>query len=168
MIIFSRRSNSTIKDTFMAKQRMIIYQKANANRYQEFLNLLLEHMADYNETLMEQMGMSIEEFRDLLKTVGQVYSINCEQEVAGYYWVEQKGMEIHLHGIIVKDKYQRAGIGTMTLKMLEEEYKGRMEYIELCVHQANKGAIRLYEQLGYQTIAMKEDPGFYIMRNNLQ
>jgi len=49
---------------------MITYERATESQYQEFLNLMLEQMADYLKTLMQLMGMSIEEFSLLLKTVG--------------------------------------------------------------------------------------------------
>ena len=143
---------------------MEVYKKATETQYEEFLNLMLEHMADYIETLMERMGMTIEEFRYLLKTVGQVYSINHEQEVAGFCWVEERGDEIHLHGIVLKENYQVQGIGTRTLNAVAEKYQGEKAFIELGVHQGNTGAIKLYEKLEYQIAEIKEDLGFYIMR----
>ena len=110
---------------------MIIYKRATESQYAEFLNLMLEHMADYIETLMELMGMSIEEFNHLLNTVGQVYSINYHREVAGYYWVEERGRELHLHGIILKEQYQGKGIGTQTLQKMEAEFGSDKAFIEL-------------------------------------
>jgi len=146
---------------------MITYKRATESQHDEFLNLMLEHMSDYIETLMELMGMSIEEFNHLLKTVGQVYSIHRNQEVAGYYWVEERGQELHLHGIIIKEKHQGEGIGTQTLKKLEEEYGSDKETMELGVHRTNEVAIKLYEKLGYRKAATKENLGFYIMRKTL-
>jgi ribosomal protein S18 acetylase RimI-like enzyme len=146
---------------------METYEKAAAAQYEEFLNLMLEHMADYIEILMERMGMSIEEFRHLLKTVGQVYSISVDQDVAGFYWVEERGDEIHLHGIVLKENHQGKGIGTRTLNKIAEKYQGEKAFIELGVHQDNKGAMKLYEKLGYQIADLKGDLGFYILRKNL-
>jgi ribosomal protein S18 acetylase RimI-like enzyme len=147
---------------------METYKKAATTQYDEFFNLMLAHMADYIEILMERMGLSVGEFRHLLNTVGQVYSINNDQGVAGFYWIEQRGEEIHLHGIVIKENYQGQGIGSRTLKSLAEKYQGKKAFIELGVHRDNKGAIKLYEQLGYQIATVKEDLGFYIMRKNLR
>jgi ribosomal protein S18 acetylase RimI-like enzyme len=120
------------------------------------------------EILMEHMGMSIEEFRNLFKTVGQVYSINSLQGAAGYYWVEERGDEIHLHGIVLKPNRQGRGTGTRTLKRLAEKYQGEKAFIEPGVHRRNKGAIKLYEKLGYQTVAVRDNLDFNVMRKNLQ
>jgi ribosomal protein S18 acetylase RimI-like enzyme len=147
---------------------MITYKQATESQYEDFLNLMLEQMADYIEILMQLMGMSIEEFRHLLKTVGQVYSINRNDNITGFYWIEGRGEELHLHGLIIKEKHQGEGIGTQTLKMLEEEYESDKEYIELGVHQTNERAINLYQKLGYRIVATKEDLGFHIMRKTLQ
>jgi ribosomal protein S18 acetylase RimI-like enzyme len=147
---------------------METYKKATTTQYEEFFNLMLEHMADYIEILMERMGMSIEEFHNLLKTLGQVYSINSLQGAAGYYWVEERGDEIHLHGIVLKETHQGQGTGTRTLIRLAEKYLDEKAFIELGVHRGNKRAIKLYEKLGYQTVAVKEDLDFNIMRKNLQ
>jgi ribosomal protein S18 acetylase RimI-like enzyme len=146
---------------------MITYERATENQYVEFLNLILDHMSDYIETLMELMGMRIEEFDHLLKTVGRVYSIRRDQIVKGFYRVEERGPELHLHGIILKEKYQGEGIGTQTLKKPEEEYGRKKEYIELGVHSTNVGAIKLYEKLDYRRLATKEDLGFHILRKRL-
>ena len=112
---------------------METYQFATAAQYDEFFSLMLEHMADYFETLMIQMGMSIDELRHLLQTVGGVYSINCEQGVAGFLWVEERGDEVHLHGIVLKENYQGQGIGTRALRELADKYRGEMAFIELGV-----------------------------------
>jgi ribosomal protein S18 acetylase RimI-like enzyme len=146
---------------------METYKKATPTQYEEFLNLMLEHMADYVETLMEQMDMSIEEFRHLLTTVGQVYRINSGQEVAGFYWVEERGEEIHLHGIVLKENHQGRRIGTRVLNEITKKYQGKKAFIELGVHQDNKRAIKYYEESGYQIAEVKEALGFYIMRKNL-
>jgi ribosomal protein S18 acetylase RimI-like enzyme len=146
---------------------MITYELATENQYEEFLKLMLDHMADYLETLMELMGMSIDEFDHLLRKVGQVYCVKYKGEVAGFYWVEERGREIHLHGIILKEEYQGKGIGTKIFEKLEKQYQNEKELIELGVHISNEGAIRLYEKLGYETEITKEELGFYIMRKHL-
>ena len=133
----------------MLERKMETYKIATATQYEEFFNLMLSHMTDYLETLMEQMGMSIEEFHIHFKTVGQVYSINGNQGVAGFYWVEERRDEIHLHGIVLKENHQGQGTGTRTMKRLAEKYQGEKTFIELGVHIGNKRAIKLYEKLVY-------------------
>jgi len=128
---------------------------------------MLDHMADYIDTTMELLGMSVNEFEHFMKTLGQVFSINWNNEVAGYYWIEERGQELHLHGIVLKEEYQRQGIGTSTLRMIEKQYKGQKDFIELGVHLSNKRALKLYQELGYKIETTKEDLKFHIMRKKL-
>ena len=62
---------------------------------------MLDHMADYLETLLTSMEMSIEQFSEILRSVGQVYSILEDDHVAGFYWIEERGRELHLHGLVL-------------------------------------------------------------------
>ena len=146
---------------------MIIFKPVTESQYTEFLNLMLDHMADYIDTTMELLGMSVNEFEHFMKTLGQVFSINWNNEVAGYYWIEERGQELHLHGIVLKEEYQRQGIGTSTLRMIEKQYKGQKDFIELGVHLSNKRALKLYQELGYKIETTKEDLKFHIMRKKL-
>ena len=147
---------------------MMTYEIATENQYGEFLNLMLEHMEEYLETLMKLMGLSINEFEHLLRTIGQVYCVKYHGEVAGFYWLEERGREIHLHGIILKEVYQGKGIGTRLFEQLEKKYQKEKQLIELGVHRSNEGAIRFYEKLGYIIEVTKEDLGFHIMRKYFQ
>jgi ribosomal protein S18 acetylase RimI-like enzyme len=146
---------------------MITYEPVTESQYTELLNLMLDHMTDYLETTMDLLGMSVNEFEQFMKTLGQVFSINCGNEVAGYYWIEERGQELHLHGIVLKEEYQRQGIGTSTLKILEKQYIGQKDFIELGVHFSNKSALKLYQGLGFEIETTKEDLKFHIMRKKL-
>ena len=147
---------------------MITYKPATGNQYQEYFQLMLDHMAAYIDTLMVRMDMTVEQFAERFRTVGQVYSIIVDDEdEAGFYWIEARGHELHLHGIIITEQFQGQGIGTATLNMLEEEHKDTKDYIELGVHQGNTGAIKLYQQLGYRIFKSIDELGFHIMRKSL-
>jgi len=63
--------------------------------------------------------------------VGRVYGIYEDARLAGFYWIEERGQELHLHGLILKEQFQSRGIGTQILHKLEIEYKERMAFIEL-------------------------------------
>ena len=147
---------------------MLTIELATEDQYKEFLSLMLEHMADYVDVLMQLMGMSIDEFDYLLRTVGKVYSVKYHGEIAGFYWIEERGREIHLHGIILKEAYQGKGIGTKILRKLEKQYRDEMELIELGVHSSNEDAIKFYEKLGFKVETTKEKLGFHIMRKHFQ
>jgi ribosomal protein S18 acetylase RimI-like enzyme len=135
--------------------------------HDEFLALMLENMADYLDVLVSKMGMTIDEFKNISRSVGRVFSINQEGNVAGYYWIEERGDELHLHGLILKASYQGKGIGSEVLKELERRYKDRVSVIELGVNQENDRAIHLYQRSGYREIKILDDLGFYIMQKRL-
>jgi ribosomal protein S18 acetylase RimI-like enzyme len=146
---------------------MITYQPATSAQYTEFLNLMFDHMADFVQITLNLLGISMDEFKSLVRTLGQVYSINQADKVAGYYWIEERAQELHLHGIVLKEEYQSKGIGSATIKMLEDQYKGQKDFIELGVHFSNKNALKLYRKLGFQIETTMEDLQFHIMRKQL-
>jgi len=146
---------------------MLIYRPATSGQYDEFFQLMLEEAADYLERTMELIQMTLEEVQHLFRTVGQVYGIYQEDALAGFYWIEERDTILHLHGLVVAGELQGKGIGTQVLTMLASTYSGRMQTIELGVHESNTGARRLYERLGYQTVRYIDDLGFYIMRRSL-
>ncbi len=146
---------------------MLSYKRATPEQYDEFMQLMQAEAADYLESTLSLMQMTLAEMQHLFQTVGQVHGIYQDGVVAGFYWIEARGRTLHLHGLILKQAFQRQGIGTAVLKQLEADYLGRVETIELGVHQANAGARALYEKLGYLSVKHLEALGFYIMQKPL-
>ncbi len=146
---------------------MLTYKPAIYEQYDEFWQLMLKEAADYLERTMELMQMTLEEAQHLFKTVGQVCGIYQEDALAGFYWIEERDTVLHLHGLVLASEFQGKGIGTQVLTMLASTYSGKMETIELGVHESNVGARRLYERLGYQVVEYMDDLGFYIMQRSL-
>jgi ribosomal protein S18 acetylase RimI-like enzyme len=113
------------------------------------------------------MQMTWDEYAQIFRTRGEVRAIYQDADLAGFYWVEERGDTLHLHGLILKAKFQGQGIGTSVLTMLAESYASKMNIIELGVYQANTGAIKLYEKMGYKIIRSLDDLHFYIMQKSL-
>lgn len=147
--------------------KMLTYKSAKPEQYDKFLQLLQAQASDYLEHTLELMEMGWEEFGHLFKTVGQVFGIYEDGHLAGFYWMEERGQELHLHGLILKEQFQNRRIGTQTLKRLEVEYWGKMAFIELGVHQSNEKARALYRRLGYRTVKVLNDLVFHIMQRQL-
>jgi len=146
---------------------MLTYKPATNEQYDEFLQLMLREAADYLARTMELMQMTIEQAQHLFRTTGQVYAIYQEDALVGFYWIEERGNIVHLHGLVLAGEFHGKGIGTQTLTMLAAKYSGKMEAIELGVHESNAKARGLYERLGYQTVRHLDDLGFYIMQRPL-
>lgn len=75
---------------------------------------------------------------------------------------------MHLHGLILKPEFQGQGIGTTVLTMLENQYAGKVDKIELGVYQKNSGAIKLYEKMGFTITKTLTDLPFHIMQKSLK
>ena len=84
--------------------------------------------------------------------------------LAGFYWIEERGKTLHLHGLILKAAFQGKGIGTAVIRMLVESYQGQVKAIELGVHQSNARAKKLYERLGFEVVKYRHDLGYFIMQ----
>lgn len=147
---------------------MPVYKPAEDDQYPELLQLMREDAADYLQQSLELMQYTWDQFARLFRTVGKVYSIYQDSRLAGFYWTEERERTLHLHGLILKSGFQGQGIGTAVICMLADTCRGRMDAIELGVHQSNERAKKLYERLGFEVIKFRKDMGYYIMQKPLE
>jgi ribosomal protein S18 acetylase RimI-like enzyme len=147
--------------------KVLTYAPVTAEQYDLFLQMMWDDGEDYWENTMRVMQMTWEEYSQIFRTRGEVQAIYREAVLAGFYWIEERGDTLHLHGLILKSEFQGQGIGTTVLNMLAERYSSKMDKIELGVYQTNSGAIRLYEKLGYQITRNLDELHFYIMQKPL-
>jgi ribosomal protein S18 acetylase RimI-like enzyme len=143
------------------------FQAASEEQADQFLELLRHEAAGYLERTMELMQLSVEQMRHLIQTVGRVYAISIEGQLAGFYWIEEREKILHLHGIALLSGFQGQGIGTRVLNWLAEQFSGRVEAIELGVHESNSRAKALYERLGFRTIRVIRELKFSVLRKDL-
>jgi ribosomal protein S18 acetylase RimI-like enzyme len=146
---------------------MIIYSPPSPEQYDEFLQMMWDDGQAYWENTMCIMQMTWEEYAQIFRTRGEVKAIYLDDNLTGFYWIEEREDNLHLHGLILKTIFQRQGIGTAVLTRLVEKYTGKLGKIELGVYQTNSGAIRLYEKMGFQITRSLDDLRFYIMQKPL-
>ena len=146
--------------------RKLRYEPAKGRDYDRFLRWTRDE-AGYLGPTLELMEMTWPEFETLFRTVGRVHGIYEGGQTAGFYWIEDRDAILHLHGLILRGSFRGRGIGTKTLKMLEDTYRGEMDAIELGVHQSNERALALYERLGYETVKVLDELRFYVMQKRL-
>lgn len=146
---------------------MITYERAKVEQYEEFMQLMWSHAADYLESTMRLMEMTYQQFNHLFRKVGQVYGVYEDGQCVGFYWIEERENVLYLHGLVLKELFQGKGIGSQVLRMLETKYRGSMDSIELGVHKSNVKARAFYVRLGYETVKFLDDLGFYIMQKHL-
>ena len=148
-------------------ERRLRYEAAEARDYDKFLRWTRDE-AGYLGPTLELMQMTWHEFETLFRTVGRVYGIYEGEKPAGFYWIEERDPLLHLHGLILRRPFRGRGIGTTVLKMLEDRYRGEMDAIELGVHRNNVRAHALYQRLGYETVKVLDELGFYVMQKRLE
>jgi ribosomal protein S18 acetylase RimI-like enzyme len=148
-------------------ERKLRYEAAKARDYDKFLRWTRDE-AGYLGPTLELMQMTWPEFERLFRTVGRVHGIYEGGQPAGFYLIEERDPLLHLHGLILRVSFRGRGIGTKTLKMLEDRYRGEMDAIELGVHQSNVRAHALYKRLGYETVKVLDQLGFYVMQKRLE
>jgi ribosomal protein S18 acetylase RimI-like enzyme len=148
---------------------MLTYKPATPEQYDQFLQMMWDDGQQYGylENTMRLMNMTWEEYAQLFRTRGEVWSIYQNDELAGFYWIEERDDTLHLHGLLLKSNFQGQGIGTAILTKLADRYTGNLDKIELGVYQANAGAIRLYEKMGFTITRSLDELRFYIMHKSL-
>jgi ribosomal protein S18 acetylase RimI-like enzyme len=146
---------------------MLTFESASAEQYDECMKLMLDEAGDYLQGTLKLMQISMDQFNHLLRTVGTLHAIYDDEQLAGFYWIEERGKVLHLHALLLKKHFQGKGIGTQTLNMLASKYEGTMTTIELGVHESNEAAIRLYERNGFNTVKQLDDLKFRIMQKDL-
>jgi ribosomal protein S18 acetylase RimI-like enzyme len=142
---------------------MLTYSPATPKQVNEFLSLLRSDTGYITNTL-NLMQMTWEQFAQMVRTTGHIFAICQDEQVAGYYWIEERERILHLHGIVVKGSYQSQGIGTAVLTMLRDQYRDSLDAIELGVHESNSRARKLYERLGFRLLMYLKDLGYYVLQ----
>ena len=146
---------------------MIRFEAAQAEQYDQFMQLMHEEAREYLQSTLELMQISQKQFDHLFRTLGEVHGVYEDQRLAGFYWIEQRERVLHLHALILKLQHQSKGMGSQVLEVLSSRYRGMVDSIELGVHDSNERAIRMYERHGFKTLKHLCDLNFRVMQKQL-
>lgn len=91
-----------------------------------------------------------------------VQIIEVDGRDAGLLHVEKEPAELFLANVQIHPAYQNRGLGTAVIKTVMESARALRISVRLQVLKANRGALRVYERLGFVTF--KETPTHFIMR----
>ena len=149
-------------------QGMIETRAATPDERDELLRLIRGHLGADFESLQGPTGLSWPEFEALYRTRGEVRAIRKDGSVVGYYWIERRGKELHLHAIYVFPPHRDKGVAAAAIGALEREFETQVDAIELGVEETNKKARSLYERLGFQVEGRLVDLGFLLLRKRLR
>jgi GNAT superfamily N-acetyltransferase len=146
---------------------MIRYKVAGNEHFDELLEIIYHQNDPSLKPIFDIIQLTADHFVRLLRTNGVVYRIEVDGSLAGICWVETCGRALQLHSLIVREPLRNQGIGTSTLKWLEEHFRDQIDEIELRVHSSNSRAKALYERCGYQTTKFSGSSGFYVMQKKV-
>jgi hypothetical protein len=85
---------------------MLAFAPATPEQYADFLQMMWDDGQDYMEITLRVMQMTWEQYFQLFRTRGDVLVINQGADLVGFYWIEQRGDTLHLHGLILKPEFQ--------------------------------------------------------------
>jgi ribosomal protein S18 acetylase RimI-like enzyme len=117
------------------------------------------------ERLYAELGLTLERVAELPREVGELRTVEEDGATAGYVWLELRERTLHVHALLLEPGFRGRGIGGRVLSELEDEFRERIDDVELGVEPGNTPALHLYERAGFEP--MGERLGFLIMRKPL-
>ncbi|MBQ4901156.1 GNAT family N-acetyltransferase [Paenibacillus sp. Marseille-P2973] len=133
------------------------------NSYSEILGILQTFDDSFNPKISEKVG-SLEEYAKKINTFALTYTINRNDEVAGFisFYVNEK--EVYIALIATKRTERRSKLGTQLLnKAIEYCEKNCLGYVRLELDDQNNIAQRFYEKHGFtEDLKSSETTTYYI------
>lgn len=116
------------------------------------------------EPVLEGMGMEREELVQTMRETGEIRTVRVDGAEAGSLWLELRERTLHLHALLLDEDQRGHGVGRRVLDLLDAEFAGRADELELGVQEGNEPAERLYEGTGFREVAAQPELGFHVLR----
>ena len=139
-------------------------------RLQTEINIcdVLSDFSQYMFIPLEKRGFTYKEYAEKLYRDAEVYVAKAGNEDAGmiaFYCNDYKAYRAYLTSIVVKDIYQKSGIGAFLLgQMFRYCRKKKMKIIGLDVNLNNASAILFYTKYGFKKVKI-EGESVYMEKN---
>jgi len=147
-------------------QLNISFRKANKNDLDSVFNVFTDAIAEMNRNNILQWDERYPD-RELLAEdisknqlylgmaegdIASAYVVNseCDDEYENGDWQYPNASFCVIHRLCVNPKFQKKGVGTITVRHIEEELKNEgVETIRLDAFTLNPFALKMYDKLGY-------------------
>lgn len=86
-------------------------------------------------------------------------------ERLGIVCTKQEEVTVHIHLLVIFEKYQKKGIGSAVMKYIQRSYSDKVTKCHLSAFKSNQQVIDFYLSLGYKTVS--EDEYFIDMEYSL-
>ncbi|MEJ5228726.1 MAG: GNAT family N-acetyltransferase [Pseudothermotoga sp.] len=141
--------------------------QAKECQYDSLFDSMMKYTSTYLQDVMNTLGVTVEEFKELFRKRGKVYVVYLQEQVVGFFWTEKRDETLHIHALIVEDEFQGRGFGRKILQEIEGQYSEGAKVLEIGVHLSNDRARKLYEDFGFVKVKELNDIGFMIMQKDL-
>ena len=142
-------------------------EQVKESQYDELFEMMLIYSSEYLQSAITKLGISVEQFKELFKTIGTIYVIYVDKDLAGFFWIERREEVLHIHALIIKSEFQGRGLGKKILQLIQDQYSSGAKILELGVHLSNHRAINLYQNSGFVKVKEFDDIGFIVMQKRL-
>ena len=120
------------------------------------------------EPILEAAGLDRVQLERSMQETGEIRTVLLGGADAGSIWLELRGRILHLHALVLDPHARGSGVGGRVLELLEEEFEGRADELELGVQRSTEPARRLYEKAGFTEIESPHaELGFLVLRRRL-
>ena len=120
------------------------------------------------DPVLAGMGMTREELEQAMRATGEIRTVDVGGEDAGSVWLELRDRTLHLHALLLAPAFRGRGVGRRVLELVEDEYRGRADELELGVQRGNEAAEHLYEATGFTEVESPHgELGFRVLRRRL-
>ena len=116
------------------------------------------------EPVLEGVGLSRDELVETMRETGDVLAVVVDGEEAGSLWLELRERTLHLHALLLDEVWRGRGVGRAVLDLLDEQFAGLADELELGVQEGNEPAERLYEGTGFREVSAQPELGFRVLR----
>lgn len=139
---------------------MNIQLQPYTNEQEIALQLITRFWQAHNQQQVSLLDAK-DDLNNWIKEGHQLYLIKKENQFVGFVHLASRGCAIDwLEDIYVIEEYQRQGIGTYTIQLIENIVKDYSDCLYIEAAARNEKAIRLYRKIGYNclnTITIRKD-----------
>ncbi len=127
--------------------------KMNIDHWQYWKNPPLEKIKWVEEGIQNKEFFFIETLHR--ENLGMVRILNEDL----MYWGKQNEKAKYIHSLVIKEKYNGKGIGTIIIQKIENKAKkDNYKYLRLDADSKNPKLCNYYEKLGFKKVGIKELP----------
>jgi len=139
---------------------LVPYKSSESIDKNYLIELIINFWKEHNG-ILQNIDETINDINEWTKSGHKLYLIKYDNNYIGFAHLGSRGCEIDwLEDIFVLPKYQRKGIGSKVIYMLEQIVKEYSDSLYIEVATRNINALRLYNKIGYNclnTVTIRKD-----------